>query len=52
MVRINNKKSSSTCCRALIRQREHNSQRVFEGKTGRLKNGPRLGDWDMDRISA
>ena len=44
MVRINKKKSLSTRHRALIRQRERNSQRVFEDKTGRLKNGPRLGD--------
>lgn len=44
MVRINKKKSPSTRRRALIRQRERNSQRVFEGETGRLKNGPRLGD--------
>jgi hypothetical protein len=45
MVRVNNKKSPSTRRRALIRQKERNSQRVFEGETGRLKNGPRLGDW-------
>ena len=45
MVRVNKKKSPSTRRRALIRQRERNSQRVFEGETGRLKNGPRLGDW-------
>ena len=52
MVRINNKKSPSTYRRALIHQRERNSQRVFEGETGRLKNSSRLDDWDMDRISA
>ena len=45
MVRVNNKKSPSIRRRALIRQRERNSERVFEGETGRLKNGSRLGDW-------
>ena len=52
MVRVNNKKSPSTRRRALIRQRERNSQRVFEGEMGRLKNDPRLDDWYMERISA